>query len=276
MNAHYAIKHALSDLVEREKQFTHYDVTKHAHSFTSDNVRHEDVIAHVAVEMDEKDGYYIDTLAVNKNGSRVFAVLYSPDDMYIYQYSPDGIQTDKSLNKDSDVVSKAKTAVASAAATVRKFQGNFTSGLSAKKNTIPSGHSYTTVSPTDGSCCGGGVTSATFSGVNSCCYSPANIREVIIDNRGRVCIPKAFIDRIGKGAGDVVYVQKSSVQGKLVISAIKWSNASCAALTTNQVDCYGNVRVTSKSLSKCNVNKISKNGSEYVKVRSESDHIVIE
>ena len=126
MNAQQAIEHALEKLISQKKQFTHYDVTKYARSFTNDNVKHNDVIAHVAVEMDEKEGYYIDTVGVYKDGSRIFAVIYSPDDMYIYQYNSNDIQTDKSLNKDSDIVSKAKAAVASAAATVKKFQGNFT------------------------------------------------------------------------------------------------------------------------------------------------------
>lgn len=283
MNAQQAIEHALKDLVSNNKQFTNYDVTKHARSFTDDNVKHTDVIAHVSVEMDEKDGYYVDTVYVNKGSTRVAAVIYSPDDMFIYQYSSDNIQTNKSLKNSSCCGGSATTCFSSgpinaainaaykAAATVKKFQNhssvkidNCTFGLIPQSNQTKSGHNYTTVVPRNG------VVSSNNLNKNG------TIREVMIDNRGRICIPKSFINRIGKNAGDVVYVQKSSVKGKLLISAIQWSASSCIALTTNQVDCYGNVRVTPRSLNACNVTKTTKNGSEFVTVRSESDHIVIE
>ena len=269
MNAQEAIEHALEDLVKNEKQFTNYDVTKHARSFTDDNVKHQDVIAHVSVEMDENDYYYVDVVQAPKGSGSVGAVLYSPTTKFVYEYSPDSIQTDKSLTKKkvgligsiSSAAAAAQAAASQAAATVRKFQG-------AGGSSIPSS------AFTSSTCCGGSTTCGTPS--SGSVASKSTTREVIIDNRGRVCIPKSYIDRIGKGAGDVVYVQKSSVKGKVVISAIKWSAASCTALTTNQVDCYGNVRITPKSLDKCNVSKTTKNGSEYVTVRSESDHIVIE
>lgn len=266
MNAQQAIAHALADLVNTNQQFTNYDVTKHARSFTDDNVRHADVISYVAVEMDEEDDYYVDTVAVPKGSGSVSAVLYSPDGMYSYEYSPNDIQTDKSkkgqccggsitgCTGSSPAVAAATAAASQAAATVKKFQQHQTQ----------SGHTYKTVNPSAGV--------ATLPNPSTAKV----VREVVIDNRGRVCIPKAFIDRIGKGAGDVVYVQKSSVKGALVISAIQWSSLSHTPLTTNQVDCYGNVRITPNSLSKCNVSKTTKGGSEYVTVRSESDHIVIE
>jgi len=277
MNAQQAIAHALADLVNNGQQFTNYDVTKHARSFTDENVRHNDVIAYVSVEMDEEDSYYVDTVSVPKGAGSVAAVLYSPDSMYAYQYSPNDIQTDKSLKGQccggtitgctgtSPAVQQATAAAAQAAATVKKFQ--------AHTQQTPNGNAYTVVKPVSNFAKTPHQTTLS----NLMGTGPTSkVREVVIDNRGRVCIPKSFIDRIGKGAGDVVYVQKSSVKGSLVISAIKWSTLSHTPLTTNQVDCYGNVRITPKSLNKCNISKTTKNGSEYVKVRSESDHIVIE
>lgn len=266
MNAQQAIEHALNELISQNRLFTNYDVTKYARSFTDENVKHSDVIAHVSVEMDDNTDYYITTTVVDKNQTRTTAVLYCPSSKYSYQYNPDAIQTDKSLKKATccaglptcptplNPVTAAINAAKNAAATVKKFQHSQTS----------SGKSYTFFNP-----------SSNVS-VSNCTSSSSNTREVVIDNRGRVCIPKAFINRIGKKAGDVVYVQKSSIKGKLVISAIQWSHASCSALTTNQVDCYGNVRITPRSLNQCNVTKTTKNGSEFVTVRSESDHIVIE
>ncbi len=60
MNATLALEHALEDLVNTSKQFTNYDVTKHARSFTDENVRHQDVISYVSVEMDNNTDYYVD------------------------------------------------------------------------------------------------------------------------------------------------------------------------------------------------------------------------
>jgi len=274
MDAQQAIKHALSDLVKQNKQFTYYDVVKHARSFTDDNVSEADVIAHVSVEMNRKSGYYIDLVGIKEGYLYRSVVLYSPSSpsfMLSSQYSPDDIQTDKSLmdkccggsSCGSPAISAATKAAKAAANLVKKFQ-NF------QANNTFDVTNCTIKEPS--TCCGGSATcDAPASG------SVASIkREVIIDNRGRVCIPKAFIDRIGKGVGDVVYVQKSSVKGALVISAIQWSSLSHVPLTTNQVDCYGNVRITPKSLNKCVVAKFNKNGNQYVTVRSEPDHIVIE
>ena len=274
MDAQQAIKHALSDLVKQNKQFTYYDVVKHARSFTDDNVSEADVIAHVSVAMNRKSGYYIDLVGVKEGYLYRSVVLYSPSSpsfMLSSQYSPDDIQTDKSLmdkccggsSCGSPAISAATKAAKAAANLVKKFQ-NF------QANNTFDVTNCTIKEPS--TCCGGSATcDASASG------SVDSIkREVIIDNRGRVCIPKAFIDRIGKGVGDVVYVQKSSVKGALVISAIQWSSLSHVPLTTNQVDCYGNVRITPKSLNKCVVAKFNKNGNQYVTVRSEPDHIVIE
>ena len=288
MDAQQAIKHALSDLVKQNKQFTYYDVVKHARSFTDDNVSEADVIAHVSVAMNRKSGYHIGLVGVKEGYLYPSVILYSPSSpsfMVSSQYSPDDIQTDKSLMSKccggsscgSPAISAATKAAKAAANLVKKFQ-NF------QANNTPNVTNCTTTEPS--TCCGGTTTEpSTCCGGSATCDTPAsgsvasiksNIREVIIDNRGRVCIPKAYIDRIGKGAGDVVYVQKSSVKGKLVVSAIQWSAASHTPLTTNQVDCYGNVRITPKSLNKCVVAKFNKNGNQYVTVRSEPDHIVIE
>lgn len=317
MDAQQAIKHALSDLVKQNKQFTYYDVVKHARSFTDDNVSEADVIAHVSVAMNRKSGYYIDLVGVKEGYLYRSVILYSPSSpsfMVSSQYSPDDIQTDKSLMSKccggsscgSPAISAATKAAKAAANLVKKFQNfqaNNTPNVTNCTTKEPSACCDTTVSPAVGLAKGpvqtigagfavGGssipssaFTSSTCCGGSATCDTPAsgsvasiksNIREVIIDNRGRVCIPKAYIDRIGKGAGDVVYVQKSSVKGKLVVSAIQWSAASHTPLTTNQVDCYGNVRITPKSLNKCVVAKFNKNGNQYVTVRSEPDHIVIE
>lgn len=277
MDAQQAIKHALSDLVKQNKQFTYYDVVKHSRSFTDDNVSEADVIAHVSVEMDRKSGYYISLVGVKEGYLYRSVILYSPSSpsfMLSSQYSPDDIQTDKSLMSKccggsscvSPAISAATKAAKAAANLVKKFQ-NF------QPDNIPNVTNCTTTEPS--TCCGGSATCDTPAS-GSVASIKSNTREVIIDNRGRVCIPKAYIDRIGKGAGDVVYVQKSSVKGKLVVSAIQWSAASHTPLTTNQVDCYGNVRITPKSLNKCVVAKFNKNGNQYVTVRSEPDHIVIE
>ena len=298
MDAQQAIKHALSDLVKQNKQFTYYDVVKHARSFTDDNVSEADVIAHVSVEMNRKSGYYIDLVGIKEGYLYRSVVLYSPSSpsfMLSSQYSPDDIQTDKSLmdkccggsSCGSPAISAATKAAKAAANLVKKFQNfqaNNTPNVTNCTTKEPSACCDTTVSPDVGgsSIPSSAFTSSTCCGGSATCDTPASgsvasiKREVIIDNRGRVCIPKAFIDRIGKGVGDVVYVQKSSVKGALVISAIQWSSLSHVPLTTNQVDCYGNVRITPKSLNKCVVAKFNKNGNQYVTVRSEPDHIVIE
>lgn len=291
MDAQQAIKHALSDLVKQNKQFTYYDVVKHSRSFTDDNVSEADVIAHVSVEMHRKSGYYIDLVGVKEGYLYRSVILYSPSSpsfMVSSQYSPDDIQTDKSLMSKccggsscgSPAISAATKAAKAAANLVKKFQNfqaNNTPNVTNCTTTEPSACCDTTVSPAVGLAKGPVQTIGAGQGVGkSVLTSNSKLRQVVIDNRGRVCIPKAYIDRIGKGVGDVVYVQKSSVKGKLVISAIQWSAASHTPLTTNQVDCYGNVRITPKSLNKCVVAKFNKNGNQYVTVRSEPDHIVIE
>jgi len=284
MNATQALAHALEDLVKTRKQFTNYDVTKHARSFTDDNVRHQDAISHVSVEMDSNTDYYVDTVSVSSKRDQslsVSAVLYSPHSRYASEYSSNDIQTDKSLKGKSsccggnpcfsDAVKSALDAASVASATVKKFQSGYTKTLPSSVGVF-AGRAISTI----GGAFGAGKTLVGVDMAGSARQGKQITRQVIIDNRGRVCIPKSFLDRIGKTGGDVVYVQKSSIKGKLIITAIRWSDASCSYLTTNQVDCYGNVRITPKSMKQCVVKKTAKGSDSYVTVRSESDHIVIE
>ncbi len=293
MNAHDAIVKALDDLVGQESMFTHYDVTKYARSFTDDNVRHGDVVAYVSRMMDEDsrdddedfatDDYVVDVVDVEKNvGVPVQAVLYRPYWENSSAYDQDAIQTDKSLGcgaggscgcsvskPTNPIIAKASQAAAKAAAVVKKFQNPAAGGPASTP--APASTPITDCGPTSGvlapvpkpALVGNPIPHKT---------TGSKLRDVAVDNRGRVCIPKEFIDRIGAEAGDLVQVHKSSVKGLVTIAAIKWAATSHTHLGQYQVDCYGNVRIPRKVLSQCNVRNV--NG--VVKVRSEQDHIVIE
>lgn len=317
MDAQQAIKHALSDLVKQNKQFTYYDVVKHARSFTDDNVSEADVIAHVSVAMNRKSGYYIDLVGVKEGYLYRSVILYSPSSpsfMVSSQYSPDDIQTDKSLMSKccggsscgSPAISAATKAAKAAANLVKKFQNfqaNNTPNVTNCTTKEPSACCDTTVSPAVGLAKGpvqtigagfavGGssipssaFTSSTCCGGSATCDTPAsgsvasiksNIREVIIDNRGRICVPKSYLTRIGIEAGDMAYVQKSSVKNALVITKIGWSPASHTLLGKYQADCYGNVRIPERIHNQCSINKVRVGNETTVKARSEKDHIVVE
>lgn len=266
MNAPTAIDKALAALIDQELMFTHYDVTKYARSFTDDNVRLSDVRATVGAAFEDDASnpfsdfdtseYVIDVVNIDKgNGSSAQAVLYRPQWENSFAYDPEAIQTDKSLSaspsgccaglstcpapaatSSTTIADKAKQAAAAAAAVVNKFK--------------------TSLSPT--------------------ASTGSKSRQVKIDNRGRVCIPSEYTKRIGASAGDVVYVHRSSVQQLLTIAAIKWSPASATYIGAYMVDCYGNVRIPEKVLNTCKVSKSVKGADDYVSVRSETDHIVVE
>lgn len=252
-----AVEIALTKLVDTEQMFTHYDVTKFARSFTNDNVRHNDVRSYVVGVFEDPDnapldisGYDIDV--VNVNGNQ--AVLYRPCYADPLSYDPNDIVTDKTLasassgccggktacsTSSNSIIAAAQQAASHAAAIVKRFQTPVSSSPS---------------------------TSTTLE----------KSRNVYIDNRGRVCIPKDYLERIGVKAGDMAHVHKSGVKGKLVIADIKWSPSSHTHLGQYQADCYGNVRVPERILDQCIVAKIPFGKASSVTVRSESDHIVIE
>ena len=252
-----AIEVALTKLVDTEQMFTHYDVTKFARSFTNDNVRHNDVRSYVVGVFEDPDNapldvsdYDIDVVDVNGNQ----AVLYRPSYASSYDYDPNDIVTDKTLasapsgccggksacnTSSNSIIAAAQQAASHAAAIVKRFQ-------------TPAPAPAPAPAPT------------------------SKTRNVSIDNRGRVCIPKEYLERIGVKAGDMAHVHKSGVKGKLVIADIKWSPASHTHLGQYQADCYGNVRVPERILDQCIVAKIPFGNASSVTVRSESNHIVIE
>lgn len=269
MNSSQAIKHALSDLVNKNKMFTNYDVTKHARSFTDDNVRHQDVIAYVSVEMhsgndNDISDYYVDVTNVyNDNGDSDRAIVYCPKNMNVYSYDQNAIKTNKSLISSTccggnscvtSVMDKAKQAASAAAGFVKRFQT-----ANAGKLGVPVANPASTIHV-----------------ANPIASVSSVVTEVIIDNRGRVCIPKSFLTRIGVKSGDLVYAHRSNIKGSLVLAAIRWSDNSHKYLGAYQVDCYGNARITHRSLRECNYGKCQINGFDHVVVRSENDHIVID
>lgn len=269
MDAKTAIDTALEKLIGQETMFTHYDVTKYARSFTDDNVRHGQVVSTVVAAFEDADSnpfsnlntddYNIDVVNIDKdNGVVAQAVLYRPHWEDSFSYDPDAIQTDKSLcgsgcgcpataaataapvsaaNVATSAAQKAKQAAATAASVVNRLKGSVVSTSNS---------------------------------------TASKSRQVKVDNRDRICIPSEYTKRIGASAGDVVYVHRSSVKGLLTIATIKWSPASATYIGGYMVDCYGNVRIPKKVWETCKVSTSTKGNDDYVSVRCEIDHIVVE
>jgi bifunctional DNA-binding transcriptional regulator/antitoxin component of YhaV-PrlF toxin-antitoxin module len=264
MNAEDAIAHALEDLLTGREMFTFYDVTKHARSFTNENVKYENVRTHVRYEMLSEDDYdCVNTQIEDVSGNYVYAVLYLTDDKNVNDYDQDAIQTDKSLTKVSapvssgccggnpcaapapvvtvgpvSIVDKALAAAKKANLIVKKFQGNKTPAIA----------------------------------------KPVVSKDTIrckVDTYGRIMIPKKFIDRIGLSAGAEVHSHVTSVKGLLVLAPIRWADKSATHLNTYIVDCYGNVKISKRILSKSNTPINTDSSGDYVNVRSEDNRIVI-
>jgi len=260
MNAPDAIAHALEDLLTGRESFTLYDVTKHARSFTSDNVKYYDVRSYVVPNMHQEDDYNIESVNVEDiNGHYVSAMLYINDSNNVSDYDQNAIQTDKSLVTPvaavaatgccggnpcaapaPTILDKAKAAAKAASDLVKKFQGN--TGLASPA--VP-------------------LTSA------------KDLLRCKVDTYGRVMIPSKFIKRLGLDAGDTVHSHVTTVKGLLVLAPIHWSDKSATHLNAYVIDCYCNVKISKRIIAKSNTSISVDSCGRYVNVRSEDNRIVI-